>query len=145
MDHVHVSRLSRSLHRLPSRREVVRGLVGMGIGLGTLRLSDTTEAKKKRKKRKKPAQAQVPPPPPLPPPLPPPPPPVCSQLGDTCTPGQSLCCDELLCIDNPIQKDTLAFTCCKKQGASCTDTEGECCLGLGLVCTAGVCQPAPKS
>jgi hypothetical protein len=72
-----------------------------------------------------------------------PPAPICAGLGGTCTPGQSLCCGTLLCIGNPIQKDTVEFTCCKGQGQPCS-APSECCAGLLLTCTAGICQPAPK-
>jgi hypothetical protein len=48
--------LTRAASGAPSRRAVVRGLLGAGFGLGTLRLSDAAAAKrkKKRKKQKKP-------------------------------------------------------------------------------------------
>ena len=45
--------LLRSLSEMPSRREVLRSLIGAGVGLGLLRPPVTTEAKKKGKKPKK--------------------------------------------------------------------------------------------
>jgi hypothetical protein len=136
--------MTRSLRRFPSRREVARGLLGAGLGLGTLThsRSTTTEAKKKRKKRKKPAQPQAPQPPP-PQSTPPPPPPVCAPLGGSCTPGQSLCCEELLCIGVPVEMIEPAvaqFSCCKKQGAACGASD-ECCASLLLTCVEGICRP----
>ncbi|MGH2617080.1 MAG: hypothetical protein ACRDJC_17750 [Thermomicrobiales bacterium] len=44
--------LTRSLTDYPSRRHVLRGLVGAGLGLGAARLPEAA-ARKKRKKRKK--------------------------------------------------------------------------------------------
>jgi hypothetical protein len=56
MDQHHIATLTCTLSRLPSRRDVLRGMAGTGLGLATLRLSNATEAKnnhhKKRKKRK---------------------------------------------------------------------------------------------
>jgi hypothetical protein len=43
--------VTRSLTSVPSRRDVLRGLVGAGLGLGLARLPEAAEAKKKRKKK----------------------------------------------------------------------------------------------
>jgi hypothetical protein len=53
MDQSRFSILKHSLSSQPSRRDVLRALVGAGIGLGALRLSEPAASKKKRKKRKK--------------------------------------------------------------------------------------------
>jgi hypothetical protein len=45
--------LTRAFTRVPSRRDVLRGLIGAGLGLGSLRLSDVAGAKNKRKRKKK--------------------------------------------------------------------------------------------
>ncbi len=42
-----------ALTSFPSRRDLLRGLAGTGLGLGMARWHPTTEARKKRKKRKK--------------------------------------------------------------------------------------------
>src|SRR5215207_2969700 len=74
MDQQHVAAWTRSLTRiavtrLPSRRDVLRGLVGLGLGLSALRRPETADAKKKRKKRKKHKKKRTQSPPqPLPPP-----------------------------------------------------------------------------
>jgi len=60
----HGASLTGSLTRLPSRRDVLCGLTGAGIGLGPLRVADTAEAKSKhhkKGKRKKKPQAPSPP------------------------------------------------------------------------------------
>src|SRR3712207_5986457 len=79
MDQKRFDDLTRTLNRLPFRREVLRGLAGVGLGLGVLRLSDPIEAKKKKRKGKKrkgkrkdqnqTPPVNTPPPPPLPPPF----------------------------------------------------------------------------
>ena len=46
-------RRSVSLTNMPSRRDVLRGLAGAGLGLGIARWQATTGAKKKRKNKKK--------------------------------------------------------------------------------------------
>jgi hypothetical protein len=51
----------RSLSHLPSRRDVLRGFVGAGLGLGSLQVDDVG-AKKKHHKKHKDHQAQSPPP-----------------------------------------------------------------------------------
>jgi hypothetical protein len=45
---------------VPSRRDVLLALCGMGLGLGSLRLPDATEAKKKRRRKKRPTEASAP-------------------------------------------------------------------------------------
>jgi hypothetical protein len=45
--------VTRSMTRLPSRRDLLRGLAGAGLGLGIVPRADLVEARKKRKKRKK--------------------------------------------------------------------------------------------
>lgn len=49
----HVIVMTRSLTKLPSRRDVVRGLASAGLGLGAVRLPDIADAKKKRKHKHK--------------------------------------------------------------------------------------------
>jgi hypothetical protein len=53
MDQHHISSLTRSLTRVPSRRDVWRGLVGAGLGLAVARLPDVSKGKKKGKGKKK--------------------------------------------------------------------------------------------
>jgi hypothetical protein len=53
VDQHRVLTLTRALTRIPSRRDALRGLVGAGLGLGSLRLSNVAGAKKKRKRKRK--------------------------------------------------------------------------------------------
>jgi hypothetical protein len=45
--------VTQSLNRLPSRRDLVRGLAGAGFGLAAARLPDSVTARQERRKRKK--------------------------------------------------------------------------------------------
>ena len=53
MDQSRFPLVTRSLTRVPSRRDVLRGLVAVGLGLGAPRLPAAAAAKKRRKRRKK--------------------------------------------------------------------------------------------
>jgi hypothetical protein len=53
MNHNRFDALTRTLISVPSRRHLLRGLAGAGLGLGGTRLPDLAEAKKKRKRKKK--------------------------------------------------------------------------------------------
>src|SRR3954463_13284774 len=72
----------RSCSRFPSRRDILRGVIGTGVGLGSLRLQ-TAGAKHKHHKKHKNPQPQSPPSPPSPP-------------SPTCTPhcGRKRCGDD---------------------------------------------------
>jgi hypothetical protein len=52
MNHHRVPTWPRTVTRLPSRRDVLRGLAGAGPGLGIARLPDLVAAKKKHKRKK---------------------------------------------------------------------------------------------
>jgi hypothetical protein len=60
MDQNRFDAVTRSLSGFPSRRDLLRGLAGAGLGLGIARLPDLVDAKKKRKKRKKKAKKPQP-------------------------------------------------------------------------------------
>lgn len=53
MDFDRVAALRRYLGSVPSRREILRGLAGAGLGVAAARLPDVVEAKKKRKHKSK--------------------------------------------------------------------------------------------
>jgi hypothetical protein len=89
MDQQGLATVSRYLHRLPSRRDILGGLAGIGFGLGTLQL-EVTRAKhnhhknhKNHKKRSKQKPA-----------LPPPPFNAfgCLDVGQPCQGDSTLCC-----------------------------------------------------
>jgi hypothetical protein len=49
----HISNLTSSLNTRASRRDVMRGLVGTGLGIAALRLPEAVEAKKRKKRKKR--------------------------------------------------------------------------------------------
>lgn len=53
MDQTQFQLLTETLFRLPSRRDILRGLAGVGLGVGALTLSATANAKKHRKRKKR--------------------------------------------------------------------------------------------
>ena len=53
MEQKHFDAVTRIVTRRPSRRDVVCGLAGVGLGLGGPRFSDIAEARKKRKHKKR--------------------------------------------------------------------------------------------
>jgi hypothetical protein len=64
MDHHRFATVTRTLRQLPSRRDILHGLVGIGVGLGPHRVADTAVAKSKHhKKGKRTKQPQTPSPP----------------------------------------------------------------------------------
>jgi hypothetical protein len=86
---------TQSFGRAPSRRDVLRGLAGAGLGLSALRLSDVAAGKKtkkgKKRKRKKKSQPPITPPPFTLPPL------VfnqfgCVEVGQPCRGDNTNCC-----------------------------------------------------
>ena len=58
MNATSVEAITRSLTSALSRRDVLRGLAGTGIGLGIARWSAPADARKKRKRRKKAKKAK---------------------------------------------------------------------------------------
>lgn len=113
-----------------TRRQV--GLIAGGLfasigGLASLGDSEARKGGKKRGKQRK--QNQTAPAPAI----------TRGQLGSACTPGQTLCCDQLLCIKVIKEGAPSPFACCKGEGLTCQDND-ECCGGLGLTCFEGICQ-----
>lgn len=45
--------VTHALTHVPSRRDVLRGMAGAGLGLGTLKITGIVDARKKKRKRKK--------------------------------------------------------------------------------------------
>ena len=53
MDQQHIHAVTHTLRRLPSRRDVLRGLAGAGLGLNGLWLAGGVAAKKKKRRKKR--------------------------------------------------------------------------------------------
>lgn len=78
MNQNHSDALTRTLGSMPSRREVLRGLAGVGLGLGWLRPPAIADAKKKRKHKKRKPKAK-------------PNAYGCLEVGDACTNADQCC------------------------------------------------------
>jgi hypothetical protein len=90
MDTNHFDDITKLLTALPSRRDMLRGLVGAGLGLGALRFADTTAAKKKHKRGHKPKRKnKIKQPQPVPNQF------GCLEVGQPCRGDSSLCCSGL--------------------------------------------------
>jgi hypothetical protein len=134
------SAITQTLSNIPSRRDVLRSLVGAGLGLGTLRLSDAEAAKKKKgKKRKRKKQPQTPPvamPPFEPAPL------VfnqygCIDVGQPCRGDSSLCCSGIC--------EGAAPTAGQPDASRCVAHDTGACAAASNICTTGAegfCNPS---
>lgn len=90
MNESQIMALRERLSRLPSRRDVLRGLASAGLGLGVLRWQDAAEAKKNHKKKHKAKKGKKEQPQPAPQP-------VfnrfgCLDVGQPCGGDSTLCC-----------------------------------------------------
>ena len=132
----------RSVSGLPSRREVLRGLIGTGAGFGAIQLQTVRATHHHHKSHKK-KPPQSPSPPPAPPTTP-------------CTPhcGRKVCGDDGCggsCGSCPSGQFCRSGTCCtpEPQTVTCTANcgSGSGCLGLcGTVTSIGTCgQPVSCS
>jgi len=113
------------LSRIPSRRDVLRGLVGAGLGLGSLRLSNVAGAKKKRTRKRKRKKCKG----------------GTKRCGKTCVPSTS-CCSSSACGNGAT---CLNGTCnCPSGLKNCVGAcipASQCCQACpgDKVCDAGVC------
>jgi hypothetical protein len=94
MDQTHFDAMTRTMSRLPSRRDVLHGLAGAGLGLAALvgwprGFSEVAARKKRKQKKKKKNRKPLPSPPPSPPPFnefg-------CLDVGQPCQGDSTLCC-----------------------------------------------------
>ena len=137
--------IARSLTVLPSRRDVLRGLVGAGLGpalLGWPRGESMVAAKNKRKQKHKPKQQT---------PLPPSPPPApfnqfgCLDVGQPCQGDSTLCCSGICepttsrCIaHNSGVCSASTDTCTLRENIPCNPNK-EGCLCTLTTSNAGFC------
>ena len=129
-----IDALCHTFNRLPSRRDVLRGFVGSGVGLGSLQLGAEAKNKHHKKHKKKPPQ--------IPPPTP-------------CTPkcGRKRCGDDGCggsCGSCPSGQFCRSGTCCtpKPTEVTCTVNCGfaDCPKRCDTVSTIGSCgQPVACS
>ena len=129
MDQTRFDAVTRTLSRIPSRRDVLRGLASAGLGLGSLRLSTVAAAKKKRKGKKKQKK--------------------CAEAGQTTSKKRKRCCQGLVqdgtgrCAQPA--SDCIPATCgptaCGNLPDGCGGTLNCGGCASNSLCDAGVCQP----
>jgi hypothetical protein len=121
MDQHHVAVLTRTVSRVPSRRDVLRGLVGVGLGLSALRRQDAAEAKKKRKKKKKKPQL-----------------PLnafgCLDVGQPCRGNSANCCSGICQGGKPKKGKKDTSTCVAHNAGICYPDSDSCSLGVAIKC-----------
>lgn len=111
----------------PSRRDVLRGLAGTGLGLTGLRLAAIAEAKKKRKRKTHKKKRQQTPQP------------VfnsfgCLDVGQPCRGDSSLCCSGICEGTTPRKGKPDTSTCVGHNAGVCTAETNACELGVELAC-----------
>jgi hypothetical protein len=167
MDPIHFDELSRTISRLPSRRDALRALTAAGLGLGGLQQTLTVEARnskrkgKKAKNRKDKNKKRIDdqnPPDDTPPPPPPPPgcTPTCTAsnpCGDdgcggscgTCRTNEVCQSGTCICVPQCAPSNACGANGC---GGSCGTCAGPTCQGTTLttpVCNGGTCTPVVTS
>jgi hypothetical protein len=119
MDQQRLATVSRYLHRLPSRRDILGGLTGIGFALGTLR--PEAGAKRNHQKKHKKRSKQKPPAPP---------PPFndfgCLDVGQPCQGDSTLCCSGVC--------DPGTSTCAAHNAGTCAAETGGCTAGVPVPC-----------
>src|SRR4051794_29301536 len=116
-------RASSSLSSLPSRREVLRGLASIGLGLTVHGAEDAVARKGRHKKRQKRPKQKTP--------LPPPPLPFnefgCLAVGQPCQGDSTLCCSGIC--------DPGTSTCMAHNIGICFADTDPCTTGMPFPCT----------
>jgi hypothetical protein len=121
--------VTRTLTSLPSRRDVLRGIAAVGIGVSGLRTSDAAEAKKKSKhkkrkgKKKKKTTPQ----------------PVvnqfgCLDVGQPCKGDSTLCCSGVCEGKKPKKGEKDERTCAAHNAGFCTAEVDSCTVGGNTSC-----------
>lgn len=147
MDQRRFAILTRALTGVPSRRDVVRGVASLGLGLGIARVLDDAEAKKKRgkKRKRKPKKPK---------------PNVygCLNVGQRCRGDSSRCCsgicqgkkpkkgkkDRSRCVGHDASICRVDYDLCSTGGAHvCSPTLCACLLTTGKAPFCGDPQSAP--
>jgi hypothetical protein len=129
MDQHYFEAWTRTLTSVPSRRDLLRGLAGAGLGLAALRLPDAAEAKKrhKKKKHKKIKKSQ--------------PQPVinqfgCLDVGQPCRGGSANCCSGICQGIAPKKRKSDTSTCVEHNAGICTPQYDSCAAGVSVSCHA---------
>lgn len=117
MNHHQFNPVAQALIRCPSRRDVVRGLMGVGLAIGTLRLSHAADAKKRKGKKTKKKQHT--------------PQPVvnafgCLDIGQRCRGDSSLCCSGVCAGRKPKKGKRDRRVCAAHNAADCSEQRNRC-------------------
>jgi hypothetical protein len=99
----HATVVPRSLPSIPSRRDVLRGLVGAGLGLSAARLPKVVAAKKKRRKNRKPRRNAF----------------GCVNVGKPCRGDDRLCCSGICEGETPKQGKKDTSRCVAHDASTC--------------------------
>ena len=135
MDQIQFDAVTRTVRRLPSRRHVLRGLAGMGLGLGGLQLSDVANARKQHKGKKKAKKKQSKNQPETQPQ------PVfnafgCLDVGQPCRGNSSLCCSGICQGAAPPPGAPDTSTCVAHDTGVCKKGATTCEAGTLVECVA---------
>jgi hypothetical protein len=102
--------LTRLMTTGPSRREVMRGLAGAGLGLGILRLPGLAKAKKKHKKAPQPVLNEF----------------GCLDVGQPCRGNSALCCSGVSKGKKPKKGKPDKRVCAAHHTGNCTPQRAIC-------------------
>jgi hypothetical protein len=117
MDQHHLSPLTRALISVPSRRDVLRGLAGVGFGLGVYRLPEGTEAKKKGKKKPKKNAFN------------------CLAVGQKCAGRDGKCCSGICQGKKPKKGKQDKSKCVAHNAGICIAEADTCTVGADVPCS----------
>lgn len=118
--------VTRTLTRVPSRRDVLRGIAGAGLGLGLLQMQGDAEARKKRKPKKKSSKKKSKP--------------LainqfgCVDVGQPCRGDSSLCCSGICDGAAPRKGKPDQSQCVPHNTGVCTLDTNTCDLGVEVPC-----------
>jgi hypothetical protein len=129
MDQQRFAFLTRSLTNLPSRRDVLRGLVGAGLGLATWRLPAQVEAKKCIGRRRRTCEKR---------------PPVlnqygCVDVGNPCRGNDDLCCSGICQGKKPRKGQKDKSRCAAHGVEGCQPDEDQCAFVQAPCGDGGIC------
>ena len=121
MDQQRFVALTRTVSSLPSRRDILRGLAGVGLGLGALRQPETAEAKKRKKKKKKKPQL-----------------PLnafgCLDVGQPCRGNSANCCSGICQGVKPKKGKKDTSSCVAHNTGICYPDSDSCTLAVPVLC-----------
>jgi hypothetical protein len=116
--------VTRALTHFPSRRVVLRGIAGAGLGFGALKATDIVDARKKKRKGKKPKRPafnQY----------------GCLNVGQACRGNSALCCSGICEGKAPRKGKRDRSRCVSHHLGTCTPQTNSCQTGIDVRCAEG--------